>query len=182
MSRPKTMRGCVPNMGWTIRSRYAISSGLAVWRKGDLGTSFVSKQPVINEIGQRLPNTLLLMGVALLVTLLIAVPLGVISALRQYSVMDTSLTALAFAGNSLPVFWFGLLLIMVFSVWLGWFPGSGMTTLGKPFSLLDLAWHMVLPVTMLALGDGGRLYALYAVVDARRQSRRTICARRAPKG
>ena len=77
--------------------------------------------------------------------------LGIISALRQYSAMDTGLTALAFAGNSLPVFWFGLLLIMVFSVWLGWFPGSGMTTLGKPFSVGDVIWHMVLPVTMLSL-------------------------------
>jgi peptide/nickel transport system permease protein len=91
------------------------------------------------------------MGVALIVTLLIAVPLGVISALRQYSLTDTLLTTFAFMGNSLPVFWFGLLLIMIFSVWLGWFPGSGMTTLGKPFSIPDLIAHMVLPVTMLAL-------------------------------
>lgn len=118
---------------------------------GDWGTSFVSKRPVLDEIRDRLWNTVLLMGVALVVTLLIAVPLGVISALRQYSLTDTLLTAFAFAGNSLPVFWFGLLLIMIFSVWLGWFPGSGMTTLGKPFSVPDLIAHMVLPVTMLAL-------------------------------
>ena len=142
-----------------LRAKYGLDDPVPVryfkWLgsvlSGDLGTSFVSRQPVINEIGQRLPNTLLLMGVALIITLLIAIPLGVISALRQYSLFDTGLTALAFAGNSLPVFWFGLLLIMVFSVWLGWFPGSGMTTLGEPFSLIDLAWHMVLPVTMLAL-------------------------------
>jgi peptide/nickel transport system permease protein len=106
---------------------------------------------VLNEIGDRLGNTVLLMGVALIVTLLIAVPLGVISALRQYSATDTILTAFAFAGNSLPVFWFGLLLIMIFSVWLGWFPGSGMTTLGQPFSIPDLIAHMVLPVAMLSL-------------------------------
>ncbi len=118
---------------------------------GDWGTSFVSRRPVLNDIGDRLGNTLLLMGVALIVTLVIAIPLGVLSALHQYSVGDTTLTALAFAGNSLPVFWFGLLLIMVFSVWLGWFPGSGMSTLGQPFSIPDLIQHMVLPVTMLAL-------------------------------
>lgn len=118
---------------------------------GDWGTSFVSKRPVVDEINDRLWNTLLLMGTALVVTLLIAVPLGVITALRQYSAFDNSLTAAAFAGNSLPVFWFGLLLIMVFHVWLGWFPGSGMSTLGKPFSIPDLLWHMALPVTMLAL-------------------------------
>ncbi len=118
---------------------------------GDWGTSFVTRRPVTDEIGDRLGNTVLLMGVALIVTLLLAVPLGIISALRQYSASDTVLTALAFAGNSLPVFWFGLLLIMIFSVWLGWFPGSGMTTLGKPFSVGDVIWHMVLPVAMLSL-------------------------------
>jgi peptide/nickel transport system permease protein len=118
---------------------------------GDWGTSFVSKRPVVDEINDRLWNTLLLMGTALIVTLVIAVPMGVITALRQYSTLDNSLTAAAFAGNSLPVFWFGLLLIMVFHVWLGWFPGSGMSTLGKPFSIPDLLWHMALPVTMLAL-------------------------------
>jgi peptide/nickel transport system permease protein len=119
--------------------------------RGDWGDSFVSKRPVIAEIADRLPNTLLLMGAAFIVTLLIAIPLGVLSALRQYSVFDHVATTLAFAGQSLPVFWFGLLLIIVFSVQLGWFPGSGMLTPGKPFALLDLIRHMVLPVTMLAV-------------------------------
>ena len=128
-----------------LRAKYGLDDPLPVryfkWLgnvvRGDLGTSFVSKQPVLVEIGQRLPNTLLLMGVALVVTLLLAIPLGIVSALRQYSLLDTGLTALAFAGTSLPVFWFGLLLIIVFHVWLRWFPGSGMTTLGKP---LKFAW------------------------------------------
>ena len=142
-----------------LRAKYGLDDPVPVrylkWASnvamGDWGISFVSKRPVLNEIGDRLGNTVLLMSVALLVTLLIAIPLGVISALRQYSLTDTILTTFAFAGNSLPVFWFGLILIMVFSVWLGWFPGSGMTTLGKPFSIPDLVAHMVLPVTMLAL-------------------------------
>jgi peptide/nickel transport system permease protein len=162
-----------------LRAKYGLDDPVPVryfkWLgnvlSGDLGTSFVSKQPVIEEIGQRLPNTLLLMGVALIVTLLIAVPLGVISALRQYSALDTGLTALAFAGNSLPVFWFGLLLIIVFHVRLGWFPGSGMTTLGQPFSLADLAWHMVLPVTMLALvtAAGYMRYMRSSMLDVKNQ-------------
>lgn len=142
-----------------LRAKYGLDDPVPVrytkWlgavATGDWGTSFVTRRPVTDEIGDRLGNTVLLMGVALIVTLLIAVPLGIISALRQYSALDTSLTALAFAGNSLPVFWFGLLLIMIFSVWLGWFPGSGMTTLGKPFSVGDVIWHMVLPVAMLSL-------------------------------
>lgn len=142
-----------------LRAKYGLDDPVPVrytkWlgavATGDWGTSFVTRRPVTDEIGDRLGNTVLLMGVALIVTLLLAVPLGIISALKQYSLLDTGLTALAFAGNSLPVFWFGLLLIMIFSVWLGWFPGSGMTTLGKPFSVGDVIWHMVLPVAMLSL-------------------------------
>lgn len=162
-----------------LRAKYGMDDPLPVryfkWlgnvARGDLGTSFVSKQPVLTEIGERLPNTLLLMGVALVVTLLLAIPLGIVSALRQYSALDTGLTGLAFAGNSLPVFWFGLLLIIVFHVRLGWFPGSGMTTLGKPFSLLDLAWHMVLPVSMLALvtAAGYMRYMRSSMLDVKTQ-------------
>jgi peptide/nickel transport system permease protein len=162
-----------------LRAKYGLDDPLPVryfkWlgnvARGDLGTSFVSKQPVLVEIGQRLPNTLLLMGVALVVTLLLAIPLGIVSALRQYSLLDTGLTTAAFAGNSLPVFWFGLLLIIVFHVRLGWFPGSGMTTLGKPFSLLDLAWHMVLPVSMLALvtAAGYMRYMRSSMLDVKTQ-------------
>ncbi|MGL4648583.1 MAG: ABC transporter permease [Caldilineaceae bacterium] len=119
--------------------------------RGDWGNSFISKRPVSQEILERLPNTLLLMGTAFIVTLLIGIPLGVYSSLHKYSSFDHVATTLAFAGQSLPVFWFGLLLIIVFSVKLGWFPGSGMTTPGQPFSFWDLARHMVLPVTMLSL-------------------------------
>ena len=162
-----------------LRAKYGLDDPLPVryfkWlgnvARGDLGVSFVSKQPVLVEIGQRLPNTLLLMGVALIVTLLLAIPLGIVSALRQYSLTDTILTALAFAGNSLPVFWFGLLLIIVFHVWLRWFPGSGMSTLGQPFSLVDLGWHMVLPVSMLALvtAAGYMRYMRSSMLDVKTQ-------------
>ena len=84
--------------------------------KGDWGRSLTSKRPVLEEIGSRLPNTLLLMSLMLICTLLVAIPLGILSAIRQYSWLDNVLTTIAFAGQSLPVFWFGLLLIIVFSV------------------------------------------------------------------
>jgi peptide/nickel transport system permease protein len=125
--------------------------------KGEWGNSFVSGRPAIQEIQDRLPNTMLLMGVMLIVTLLIAVPLGIISAIKQYSWFDHVSTTIAFAGQSLPVFWFGLLLIIVFHVTLKgadgkpFLPGSGMATLGAPFSVWDRIEHLVLPVTMLAL-------------------------------
>jgi peptide/nickel transport system permease protein len=97
------------------------------------------------------------MGVMLIVTLLIAIPMGIISAVKQYSWFDHIMTTLAFAGQSLPVFWFGLLLIIVFHVTLKGsdgkplLPGSGMATLGAPFSVVDRIEHLILPVTMLAL-------------------------------
>ncbi len=125
--------------------------------QGDWGNSFVSKRPALQEIADRLPNTILLMGSMLIVTLLIAIPLGVFSALKQYSLFDHILTTLALAGQSLPTFWFGLILIIIFSATLKGadggplLPGSGMTTPGMPFNLLDLIRHMILPVAMLAL-------------------------------
>jgi peptide/nickel transport system permease protein len=125
--------------------------------RGDWGNSYVSKRPALEEIKDRLPNTMLLMGVMLIVTLIIAVPLGILSAIKQYTWFDHITTTLAFAGQSLPVFWFGLLLIIIFHVTLKkpdgtpLLPGSGMMTLGAEFSLIDRIEHLILPVTMLAL-------------------------------
>jgi peptide/nickel transport system permease protein len=99
---------------------------------------------------------MILMGAMLVITLLIAIPLGIISALRQYSIFDHISTTIAFAGQSLPVFWFGLMLILVFHVNLKGtdgkplLPGSGMATLGAPFSVSDRIEHLILPVAMLA--------------------------------
>ncbi|MEJ5223699.1 MAG: ABC transporter permease [Anaerolineales bacterium] len=148
-----------------LREKYGLNDPVPVrylkWLgntlQGDWGNSFVSKRPAIQEIQERLPNTLILMGTMLIITLLIAIPLGIISALKQYSIFDHIATTLAFAGQSLPVFWFGLMLIIVFHVTLKrpdgtpLLPGSGMATLGAPFSLVDRIEHLILPVTMLAL-------------------------------
>lgn len=147
-----------------IKARYGLDDPVPVrylkWLgnalKGDWGDSFTSKRPAIIEIAERLPNTILLMGIMLVVTLLVAVPLGIISAIKKYTWFDHITTTLAFAGQSLPVFWFGLLLIIVFAVTLKGgdgrplLPGSGMATLGAPFSIMDRVRHLILPVTMLA--------------------------------
>lgn len=123
--------------------------------QGDWGKSLVSKRPVLEEINSRLPNTLLLMSLMLICTLLVAIPLGIFSAIKQYSWFDHFFTTLAFAGQSLPVFWFGLLLIITFAVVLRGpdgkplLPGAGMYTLGEPFSLWDRIQHLILPVSML---------------------------------
>ena len=118
--------------------------------RGDWGYSFTTKRPVLSEIWDRLPNTLYLTGISLIVALIIAIPAGIISATRQYSVFDHITTTLAYIGRSMPVFYSGLLLIIIFSIWLRWLPSGGMQTLGKEFSLIDSLRHLFLPVLSLS--------------------------------
>ena len=91
--------------------------------QGDFGMAVTSSQPVVDAIWERLPNTFYLMGTAWIVTLAIAIPIGIYSAVRQYSKFDHAVTAFTFVGQSIPTFWFGLILILVFY-----------TTLDNPFS------------------------------------------------
>jgi peptide/nickel transport system permease protein len=139
--------------------------------QGDWGWSLVTKRPVLAMIGERLPNTLVLTGVAFLVTLLVAIPVAVLSATRQYSVFDHAATFLAFVGNSLPPFWIGLMLIMVFAVGLRWLPAGGMATIGEPFSLADRLRHLILPVATLAMFSAAHYtrYLRSSLLDVVRQ-------------
>jgi peptide/nickel transport system permease protein len=127
--------------------------------RGDMGQSIKFRRPVSEMIGERIPNTLLLVGLSFLVTLLIALPVGILSARKPYSLFDYIATTITFMGQSLPVYWLGLGLILVFYVTLKnpingnpLFPGGGMNTFGKEGDFLDTLWHLVLPVTALSLG------------------------------
>lgn len=127
--------------------------------RGDFGVSYQTRQPVLKEIGERLPNTLYLMSITLLVVILLAVPLGVISAVKQYSKFDITVTTLSFMGQAIPEFWLGLILIIVFYGVLRnpfngepLLPSGGMYTLGAEFSILDRVKHLILPVTMGMVG------------------------------
>jgi peptide/nickel transport system permease protein len=95
---------------------------ITAFLKGDLGYSFTSRSPVTNLIFQRLPNTLIIVGLAYLISVLIAIPLGVISAIKRYSIIDNVSTAIALFGYSIPPFFTGLLLIIIFSIKLKWLP------------------------------------------------------------
>ncbi|MFN3981006.1 MAG: ABC transporter permease [Caldilinea sp.] len=124
--------------------------------QGDLGRSIKTNRPVAEMIGERVANTLLLVGTAFILTVLIAIPLGALSALRQYSWFDYLVTTLSFAGQSVPVYWLGLVAILIFYVWLDnpftggpLLPAGGMYTLGGSKTLADLIWHMILPVAVL---------------------------------
>jgi peptide/nickel transport system permease protein len=127
--------------------------------RGDFGYSFRSRQPVIKDILIRLPNTIYLMTITMMTAVLIAIPIGVISAIKQYSIFDIAVTTFAFAGQALPDFWLGLILIIIFYVWLKnpltgapLLPVGGIYTLGVPFSLSDRIAHLVMPVMAGALG------------------------------
>lgn len=93
--------------------------------RGDLGYSYVKKLPVVTIIADRLPATIELAGAALLVALAVAVPIGIVSAVRAGSLLDRVSMGSAFLGVSMPGFWLGIVLILVFSVRLGWFPVQG---------------------------------------------------------
>ncbi len=118
--------------------------------RGDWGYSFATKRPVLEEIWDRLPNTIYLTGLSLILALIIAIPVGIISATRQYSIFDHITTTLTYVGRSMPVYYSGLLLIIIFSIWLRWFPSGGMHTLGKEFSIIDSLRHLFLPMVSLS--------------------------------
>ena len=130
-----------------------------VWLKqllhGNMGYSIKSYQAVSEMIASHLGPTLLLMGVSLLVSLLMAVPAGIYSAIKQYSAGDYMVVTLSFLGSSVPGFFLSLLLIYLFTVKLGWLPSSGMSTLGTAGGAGDVAKHMVMPVLVLATSMAG---------------------------
>ena len=94
--------------------------------QGDFGTSYYFNQPAIDMIAQRLPNTLLISVIALIIAVIFGVVFGVVSARKQNSIVDYVLTVLSLFGVSAPVFWVGIMLVLLFSVTLGWLPSYGM--------------------------------------------------------
>jgi peptide/nickel transport system permease protein len=121
--------------------------------QGDWGYSFASRVPVISLVQQRLPNTLAVLGVAYIISVLLALPIGIISAVKQYSIFDHIATTFAFVGFSLPTFFTGLLLIILFSIKLRWLPFIYDSTL-KVTDLNSLGAQLkqsIMPITVLAL-------------------------------
>ena len=121
--------------------------------QGRLGRSLSQGLPVTTLIADRLPATLILSGAALLLTLVLGIPLGVLSAVKRNGLLDYLVTGLAFLGMSVPVFWFGIILIIIFSVELGLLPSAGMYTLGEPFSAADRLRYLIMPTAVLAIAN-----------------------------
>lgn len=141
-----------------IAARYGLDQPVPVqyflWLKailvGDWGYSIRTGRPVLDEIVLRLGPTLQLGGLAMLVSLLIAVPVGIISAARRGTKLDGTVTVLSFAGISTPVFWLALLLQLLFSVKLGWLPSAGYQSIGDG-SFIDRLRHIIMPAAVLSL-------------------------------
>lgn len=146
-----------------LRARFGLDDPLPVqylkWLGsclvGNFGYSFADNQPVSAVIGQRFPATLQLFSISLLVALILAIILGVISAIRQNSPLDYTVTTISYFGLAMPAFLLGLFLQDIFAVQLHWLPVSGTTTLGLVFdpfnAFIDHLLHLVLPVTALSV-------------------------------
>ncbi len=118
--------------------------------RGDLGISLSSNEPVAFRIAQRLPNTLLLAGTALVVSILVGIPLGVVAALRRNSLPDFAVAIVSVMGVSVPAFWLGIILILAFSVSLRLLPSSGIASSGNEGDLGDRLQHLVMPALVLS--------------------------------
>ena len=118
--------------------------------RGDWGYSIRTNNPAIEDALSRLPATLLLSGSAFLIALVIALPLGIVSAARRYTWVDHTVTLFSFLGISTPVFWLALMAQLLFSVQLGWLPSAGIASVGDG-SVADRLRHLVLPASVLSL-------------------------------
>ena len=118
--------------------------------QGNLGNSFATRQPVTSILMERVGPTLLLMGVSLLVAYLVAIPLGIYSAVKQNTWVDHFITGTSILGVSVPNFFFGLFMIYIFAVQLKWLPTGGMYTLGSNGGFVERVQHLILPVIVVA--------------------------------
>lgn len=123
----------------------------------DFGNSFYYHRPVVELIAERIPNSLQLSVLSLILALVIGVPLGVVSAYRRGKPIDHVIRIFSVAGHAIPSFWFGLLFVTILGVQLRWFPIGSMNAVGKDGDVLDRIWHLFGPVLALSLG----LIALY---------------------
>ncbi len=148
-----------------LHERYLAWLGGAL--QGDFGYSRLFGRPVLETLLPRLANTLMLMGLAFALALLIALPLGVLAARRPQSLTDGTVNLFAFAGISLPPFWLAILLILLFAVTLGWLPAGGM----GDGTLAGTLSHLVLPALALTLASvGGYVrYLRASLMEALRQ-------------
>ncbi|MFN8593096.1 MAG: ABC transporter permease [Thermomicrobiales bacterium] len=137
---------------------------------GNLGVSYTQYRPVADVIWDVIPNTFILIGTGLIISLLVALIFGVVAARHQYSLFDNFTAFLSYFGLAMPVFWFGLMLQLLFAVHLSWLPSAGMYS-PEPGGFGDLARHLVLPAFTIAIGSiaGWSRYIRSSTIEALEQ-------------
>ena len=132
--------------------------------RGDFGDSFTAKRSVTQVIGEKVWPTVLLVGAGTLLATFVGIIMGVFAAWRRGGAYDVASTNMGMVFYAMPAFWFGLLLIMLFSTKLGWFPSRGMTDAGSDYhgwqQIKNVAWHMTLPVFAFAIGYIGEYHLI----------------------
>jgi peptide/nickel transport system permease protein len=121
---------------------------------GDFGQSLVAKVPALQLIAERLPATLQLTVAVMIVVNLVSIPAGIISAVRRYSLADNVATFVALVGQAMPLYWFGIMLIIIFGVWLRWFPISGSGSLAHLVLPAITLGSWILPINMRLVRSG----------------------------
>jgi peptide/nickel transport system permease protein len=134
-----------------LHERYVVWLGNIL--RGDFGSSYFTKQPVMQMIMERLPNTLLLTGSAFLISLVVGVPVGILCALKRNTPIDNGIRALAVFVTSFPSWWLGFIAIIILGGTLRWFPQGQAYSVGKSDDLLDRLHHLALPALVFGL-DG----------------------------
>jgi len=158
---------CIIRLGLDRPLVFQYFSQMGLYAHGDLGTSVTAGSSVASVIAQKLPSTILLVGLAYTLQQMIALPLGIFAALKQYTFFDQAFTVLSYVGLSMPTFWLGLILIFFFAVQLNWLPAGRVedvtipvfwthdwfVQLGQNPGLLlgDLARHLIMPVFVLMI-------------------------------
>lgn len=120
--------------------------------QGNMGNSLINHQPVARQIAEKLPATIGLMGISLILSLVISIPLGLLSGLKKNKLTDHIISLFSYIGISIPAFWFALMMIVVFSLKLRLLPSNGMRTVGVD-TLWDLIKHVIMPSLVLSLGN-----------------------------
>ena len=144
--------------------------------QGNLGYSTVDHTAVSHTIGQRIWPTLKLMLVVIVMSIIVGVPIGILSALKQHSFFDYLTTFLGFVTVSIPSFFLGLILIYLFALKLNWLPATGMFTLGQPRTLSDSVRHIIMPALALGLAQAAPVirYTRASLLDTIQQDYVTV--------
>lgn len=121
--------------------------------RGNFGRSMIDNDLVSEKILRVLPNTLLLTITSFVVGFTLAVGVGVLSAVKRYSIADHLTTGFGFAGIAIPSFWLGIMLMVLFAINLKWLPATGRYTFGREGDFLDLVRHMIMPVIVMSIND-----------------------------